>query len=617
MIKTRLFTCVASGLVALGAQSVVAQTGCPAASVISYVEGTTSNGGTIDEDRTHPEQALGAPQNDNTVNFVSLGYGGSLTLAFDGAILDGPGKDIDIYETSYASNDCESDGIERANIELSADGVNWFSAGSVCRDGSVDISDTGLAYVTQIRISNDASSTTWDGYDVDAVVGTGCAAVPNPGCYGAEVYDVWQGTKEDGSAITDPIRIDPARALGVPENDRSNGAANFFTLGNGGWIILKMGDAIVTDLTSAPDLRVYETTWGNLSCSSYPEYATVSVSPNGVNFYPVATVCQSGDIELDLDAVVPPGVQVSYVKIEADGELGTTEDFFDVDGVEALWGCTPVVEQPQPNGCYADCTDGQIYVAGTKKNGSALPEARTHADRANVPQYSDVTTSPENNNFVSLGYGGSIQLCFGGAVTNADGDDLAIIETSFGNPSCETYPEYADVWVSIDAVNWYFVETGCHNFNVDISDAVDASSNHVYLPYIYYVKIANNDAMTTTPDGFDVDGVTILSGPCFGTQGSNEVDNSTDGDARYAVTAYPNPTSGTVNFTFALPESGKATLELYNVNGQRVASLFSNSANADVENTISYDLSSLPNGIYISKLTTDDGVVTGKVMLSK
>lgn len=612
MIKTRLFTCIALGLVAFNAQSVVAQ--CSPVTVLDYTEGTSKNGGSIDPSRTDSSKALGAPQDDNTENFVSLGYGGSITLGFDGAVWNSEDplvKEITITETSYASNDCLSDGIERATVELSADGVTWVAAGEVCRNGQIDIAASGLAYIVAIRITNDASSTTFDGYDVDGIVATGCGELPPSGCFATEIYDVWQGTKDNGDAITDPIRIDPEKALGAPQNDRSSGADNFFTLGNEGWIILKMGDAIKTDGTDAADLRVYETTWGNLSCGSYPEYAKISVSPNGINFYDVATVCQSGNISLDLDAVVPDGIQVSYVKIETDGALGTTEDFFDVDGVEAIWGCEPVIVPEQPQGCFADCSEGTIYVEGTKKNGSALPAARTIAANANgVPQYSDATTSPANNNFVSLGYGGSISLCFGGAVTNGPGNDFEVVETSFGNPSCDSYPEYADVYVSVNGVDWFFLETGCHNFSVDIS------SSSTYLPFVNYVKIVNNDAWTTTPDGFDVDGVVILSGPCFGSQSGSEGDNSTP-EARFGVTAYPNPTNGAVNFSFTLPESGKATLELYNVNGQRVASMFSNDTTGEVENTVSYDLSSLPNGIYISKLTSEEGVVTGKVVLSK
>jgi hypothetical protein len=641
MIKTRLFTCIASGLVALTAQSVVAQDGCPASWVLGYEFGADVNGEwNIDPVRLNPEQALGAPQDDDTENFFSLGYGGWVSLAFDGAITDLPGKDIEIYETSYASDDCASDGIEEVTIELTNDtdfstGVtNWYGAGAngiVCRDGSVDIADFGLEFVTGIRITNNGTSTTFDGYDVDGVLAiNGCTSVPNPGCYAESVYLFEQGTKANGDLITDPIRIDENRATGPAENDRSNGAVNFFSLGNGGWIILKMEDAIATDKGPEADIRVYETTWGNPSCANYPEWATISVSADGTHFYPVATVCQSGNISLDIDAALPGSgdsqVQASYVKIETAGP-GITEDFFDVDGVEALFGCEPVTEQPQPQDCYAEC-GASNYMEGTKKNGGALPDARDNAEEADYAEDNDTTTSPANNNFVSLGYGGSIVMCFGGAVENAPGEtDFEIIETSFGDPSCDTYPEFADVWVSVDNVDWYYAGFGCHNFEVDIDSIVDAEGNAYYLPYIYYVKIANKGTeydennvattYTTTPDGFDVDGVKILSGPCFGTSDQTQTGGSTEDEARYAVKAYPNPSNGIVNFTFALPESGNATLELFNVNGQRVGSVFNSETNADIANTVTFDMSSLPNGIYISKLTTEDGVTTGKVMLSK
>ena len=435
---------------------------------------------------------------------------------------------------------------------------------------------------------------------------TGIATQAQQGCYAVAITEVVQGTRSNGQPITDPIRIEPTKMLGQPQNNRASGADNFFSLGKDGYVILEMGGNIVLDGTSAPDLRVYETTWGNQSCNNYPEYAEVSVSHNGVNWYVVETVCQSSNISLDLDAAVPGGVPVSYVKIANVSALGTTNDFFDVDGVEALFGCTEVVDLP-PGECFASCFAAGGYVEGTTKNGGTIPAERTNINNViGQPQYTDTV------NFLTLGYGGSVTLCFDGPVYNGDGDDIFVVETSFYNVTCETYKEYADIEVSMDGNTWYSIGTGCLDFGVDISNA------SVYLPYVYYVRVKNNDTLTLTPDGYDVDSVVALHGSSCSSALAAYLSTS-EATQRIAadLIASPNPSKGDMNFSFNVALDGDVTLEIYNVNGQKVATIFDGAASSSQLNQVSYNASALPNGMYITKLTTEHGVMTGKVMLAR
>lgn len=615
MKKNKLFNVAALGVVMLASTLTYAQQGqteCYGAVARDYVVGTKKGSSElVDPSRRDYTKAQGAPQNDNTENFVSLGYGGSIIIDFSGAVLDLPGNDITIIETSYASNDCNSDGIERANVEVSQDGVNFVSVGQVCRNGSVDIADSGLPYVISVRISNDASSTTFDGYDVDGVIANaGCVEIPTrTGCFAIDVYDYEQGTLSNGGPITDPIRIDPTKALGVPQDDRSSGADNFFTLGKDGWIILRMGGNILTDGTAAPDLRVFETTWGNPSCANYPEYAEISVSPDAITWYPLGTVCQSSNISLDLDnAGLPSGLPMSFVKIENNFILGGTPDYFDVDGVEALWGCGNDDTPPTRGACTATCVLN--YVEGTKKNGNPISDLRDEPNNAlGYPQYDDTI------NFVTLGYGGSIDLCFGNEVVmNEPGDDFQIVETSFGNPTCSNYKEYADVYVSLDALVWYPVATGvCLDASIDISNAP------VALPYVRYIRIVNNDALSTTEDGYDVDGVIVLNGDCQPAIVRNNPSTTIVGSLQANVAGLissPNPAKTDLNFSFNVVETSEATLELFNMNGQLVAKVFSGQAFDNQENIVKFDASQLANGVYISRLTTQDGIITGKVLIA-
>ncbi|MCH8567035.1 MAG: CHRD domain-containing protein [Balneolales bacterium] len=79
---------------------------------------------------------------------------------------------------------------------------------------------------------------------------------------------------------------------------------------------------------------------------------------------------------------------------------------------------------------------------------------------------------------------------------------------------------------------------------------------------------------------------------------------------------YPNPFNPTTQITFELAQSGLATLDVYNMLGQRVATLVNENMSAGVH-TISFDASRLSSGTYIYRLTSDGFSQTRKMMLVK
>jgi hypothetical protein len=107
-------------------------------------------------------------------------------------LFNGPGADVQIYETSFNDNAARScsNYPEKATVEGSCDGVTFYplnilpedagngeTAGSnmICRDGRVDFGS--LAFVNYIRITDVTFGLVanfpgvGDGFDVDAVVG--------------------------------------------------------------------------------------------------------------------------------------------------------------------------------------------------------------------------------------------------------------------------------------------------------------------------------------------------------------------------------------------------------------------------------------------------------------
>ncbi|MFN8358477.1 MAG: T9SS type A sorting domain-containing protein [Candidatus Kapaibacterium sp.] len=80
--------------------------------------------------------------------------------------------------------------------------------------------------------------------------------------------------------------------------------------------------------------------------------------------------------------------------------------------------------------------------------------------------------------------------------------------------------------------------------------------------------------------------------------------------------ALPNPTNGTTVFTFAVPESGNATLTLYNSLGMNVATLYRGFVSAG-NSSVTFDTASLPSGAYYSTLEINGHKLTKMVSVVK
>ncbi|MBL0743706.1 kelch repeat-containing protein [Chryseolinea lacunae] len=161
--------------------------------VKKFTAGKTKNGKAIDPLRADASKALGAPQENDTYNFVSLGFGGTITLELEQQLYDdGTYKpDFILVETSFGRADekCYSDaGVfnypESAVVQVSPDGTQWRSLpDSYCRTSFIDISsviDAGFPYVKFIRVKDFTNKELFDnaadGFDLDGII-VGSAAV--------------------------------------------------------------------------------------------------------------------------------------------------------------------------------------------------------------------------------------------------------------------------------------------------------------------------------------------------------------------------------------------------------------------------------------------------------
>jgi hypothetical protein len=79
---------------------------------------------------------------------------------------------------------------------------------------------------------------------------------------------------------------------------------------------------------------------------------------------------------------------------------------------------------------------------------------------------------------------------------------------------------------------------------------------------------------------------------------------------------YPNPFNPTTQITFDMNQSGPANLTVYNLMGQKVATLLDGFTEAG-SHTVSFDGTNLPTGTYLYTLKAGDQQVSKKMILTK
>lgn len=101
-----------------------------------------------------------------------------------------------------------------------------------------------------------------------------------------------------------------------------------------------------------------------------------------------------------------------------------------------------------------------------------------------------------------------------------------------------------------------------------------------------------------------------------GTVVSNEEDSFGTVESFKLEQNYPNPFNPSTNITFSLAESGNATIKIYSLIGQEVATIANNRFTAG-QHTVQFDASALASGIYIYRLTSGNSTITKRMTLIK
>lgn len=149
--------------------------------VINFNQGPNNLGGQVITSRSNPMMALGQPQNvdieSGAVNFVSLGFGGNITLKLENKIEVLPTTTLSVFETTWSYTNCNIY-AEKAEVSVSSDNTDFKVLGTTCLNSNTvfDVSQSGLdsiQYVKIVDISNPIQFSGFtfvsDGYDVDGI----------------------------------------------------------------------------------------------------------------------------------------------------------------------------------------------------------------------------------------------------------------------------------------------------------------------------------------------------------------------------------------------------------------------------------------------------------------
>lgn len=148
---------------------------------------------------------------------------------------------------------------------------------------------------------------------------------------------------------------------------------------------------------------------------------------------------------------------------------------------------------------------------------------------------------------------------------------------------------------------------------LDIANAVLGGSTA-------YSASAVNDALSSINENYD--GGTdhgFLSCPCKSTIARDvspvASKNTGEESPSVLVTSYPNPFIDKVNFEFTVNNSTYANFQIYSLTGEKIQTLFDGTAE---EKTL-YKVEFSPSnpGMYVYRLSTSEGITTGKVMQTK
>ncbi|MBD3233298.1 MAG: T9SS type A sorting domain-containing protein [candidate division Zixibacteria bacterium] len=185
-----------------------------------------------------------------------------------------------------------------------------------------------------------------------------------------------------------------------------------------------------------------------------------------------------------------------------------------------------------------------------------------------------------------------------------------------------------DVWVGVNYDNQFF-ETRLFEGNEPLEPGEFFTSHFrqnvpLYAPLGDYRYVAYGGNYPSKCDSVWFD-FTVVGAPMADGNSEWSVDElftNVDEDvssglpSTISIDNSPNPFNATTTITYQLPEAGSVNLAIYNLSGQKVATLEDGFRNAG-KHSVSWDASNYSSGIYFYKLVVGDRVITKRMTLLK
>jgi hypothetical protein len=179
------------------------------------------------------------------------------------------------------------------------------------------------------------------------------------------------------------------------------------------------------------------------------------------------------------------------------------------------------------------------------------------------------------------------------------------VTTDFSNPSM---PEITITGLS--NAEQTIVISVKYNSNSIVGSAVSGTSS----VYTFNASSKTNGVFTLVPGS----GETITAVDCGNITSTRSSHIQTEQviviPTKLNVSAYPNPHNGTINFNFVAPVSGKASLEVYDLLGRRLALIFEGNVDAGMQKNLNYRVPSAHRTPMIYKLSIGDKTSFGKLL---
>ncbi len=166
----------------------------------------------------------------------------------------------------------------------------------------------------------------------------------------------------------------------------------------------------------------------------------------------------------------------------------------------------------------------------------------------------------------------------------------------------------------INSTNSDFVfPTGENITTIPLGIGVNDADGNNRESQVNWARGAGFGGWWNTPSSWDV--VALVGRDAIFTSNDNLKD---DKPIRFSLEQnYPNPFNPSTKIEFTLPVASDVTLEVFNMLGQKVATLMQNKKYSSGPQEVVFDASGLASGIYVYRISTADFVQSKKMTLIK